>query len=244
MEASIRRGVKALVYTSTNATVYTGQPGVKPQNEADVLKLWAETKAVSSYGISKRKATQLVLSSDKRGGLLRSASLMPGLILGPREPRMLATILYGAPVILAPPEHCGNLNFCDATSTAKAHLLAIDRLLENDDRVGGHVFMMSDFIDNVMIFEQVLRKALNKPATRVLGWPLVYGMTCVSVFLNWLTNDRYNINFFQLTFTSAKMIQYGPVYQSTHEAQRALGWKPVTQESLVEELVKYYNVKQ
>lgn len=244
LEASIRRGVRALVHTSTNATLHNGTAGIAPRTEADVLKLWQTTTPTSGYGLTKKAATQLVLANNFANEQLRTAALMPGLVLGPREPRMLGVILNGAAVHPLRPEQSGKLNYCHVSSLAKAQLLTLDRLLANDARVAGHLFMMSDFVENIIQLDINLRKALKRPAHRTLGLPLLNALSSVSVFVNWLTNDRLNNPFLQLTPTAVSMIQHGPVYQSTAEAEQALGWKPVTQDALIQELVQYYGIKQ
>lgn len=244
MEASIRRGVKSLVYTSTNGTLHTAEAGVAPASEADVAKLWGTTKPLSGYGRSKKAATLLVLANNgAANGQLRTTALMPGVIVGPREPRMLGGIINGDPVHLLPPEESGKLNFCTSTSLAKAHVLALDRLLVNDPRVAGHVFMMSDFVENVTQFEMNVRKVLNRPAERIIGLRMANVLMIASRLLNWLTNDGLNTPFGQLTSTSVSFMRKGPIFQSTAEAEEALGWRPVSQDDLLKELVQYYGVK-
>ena len=238
LEASIRRGVRAFVYTSSNSTIHTNKPGVIAHNEQDVLTLFANSTPSTSYGRSKKAATQWVLATDKTARL-RTVVLMPGPVLGPREPRLLTPILDGSHVHLFEPQSSGSMNFCHSRSLASAHLLAAKRLLEGDKAVAGHLFMMSDGIEKVLQVEVIFRNALLKGPAKILG-AFTHLLVAASFAINWIANDRINNPLLQVTSTTVGLIFNGPVMASTSEAEQALGWKPSSMDLLVKDLVAYY----
>ena len=225
LEASIRRGVRGFVFTSSDSSLCSGKPGVNPSNEAEVLKLWEETQPHSAYGSSKKAGAQLTLSAD-RYGRLRTMVLLPGLILGPREPRLLAGLNDPNFVHLHSPERAGSLNVVWTRSFARAQLAAATKIVSSDTtKVAGHVFMICDVIKNVVDVEIEIRKALGLPNAKSLN-SLRHGLYFISYFYNWLTNDTKNSGFLQATYASDTLMLVAATFPSTQEAQSALGWKP------------------
>jgi nucleoside-diphosphate-sugar epimerase len=226
------------VYTSSNSTIHTNKRGVDAKSEADVLALFANSTPSTSYGRSKKAATQWVLANDKVGRM-RTTVLMPGVVLGPREPRLLAPILDDTHVHLFKPELSGSLNFCHSRSLAQAHILAAERLLAGDKSVPGHIFMISDGIENVIQVEVLFREALGKGPGKILG-AISYILVAVAYLANWITNDRWNNPLVQVTSTTIGLIFNGPIMSSTFEAEKALGWKPSSMDAIIKALVDYY----
>lgn len=241
VEACIRRGVPNLVYLSTNCTLCVGQDGIEVETEQDVLEVFAKTIPHSAYGRSKKEATQLVLAGNGLGRL-RTLVLLPGVIIGPEEPKFMANVMNQSIMPLSE-AFAGSLNFLSRTSVVSAILCSITALRQSDvSKVAGRIFIISDVLENFAGFETAIRKALGRPHGRHINslMPLVCAL---SEFINWLTNDKFNHILFQGNFAAMELSKRAPQLKSTHEAQNVLGWKPVSREALIQELVNYYKPK-
>lgn len=245
LEASVRRGVRSFVYTSSNSTLSSSKPKVVVSNEREVLECWSSTVADSIYGATKKKAAQLTLAANGLGRL-STCVLIPGAISGPNEPRMLSAILGGDPTRLHHPTMSGSLNFIWSRSFARAQLLAAQALRAsspNHKKVAGHAFMMYDFTESCVQFETNLRLALGYPEGNYLP-PWAAGVLAhVVAFVNWATNDRKNWIVLQATHAANKFVFDSALMASNTEATEAFGWVPATQKELLDDVAAYYPKK-
>ena len=238
LEACIRRGVQNLVYISSNCAVTVGQAGITAESEKDVLDIFAKTTPHCAYGRSKKEATQLVVAANG-SGRLRTLVLLPGFIIGPGEPKFMVNIMKEE-IMPFSRERTGKLNFVCRTSVGRAIMCSLVALHKPDvSRTAGHIFMISDVLENFADFETAVRKALGRPHDKHVNalMPLV---CTISQLFNWMTNDRYNFMFLQGTFAAMELSQRAPELRSTHEAQTILGWTPTSRETIIQDLVNYY----
>lgn len=242
LEASIRRGVRGFVFTSSDSTLCCAKPGISASTEQEVLKYWETTQPHSSYGASKKAAARLALSVNGYGRL-QTTVLMPGLILGPREPRLLTGIQEPNFVHLLSPEKAGLLNVVWTQSLARAQLAAATKIVQpNNSNVAGHIFMIYDFVKNVVGVEIALRDTLGLPRVTALNSKrhLIY---IAAYIVNWITNDKLNSGFLQASYAADQLMLYAATFGSHEEATNALGWKPSTIEDLLKDIEEHHNPK-
>lgn len=245
LEASIRRGVRSFVYTSSNATLSSTKRRVVVSNEQEVLECWSNTVADSVYGRTKKAAALLSLAANGLGRL-STCVLIPGAIMGPNEPRMLSAILGGDPTRLHHPSMGGPLNFIWSKSFARAQLAAVQALTPtspNYKKTVGHAFMMYDFYDNCVVFETNLRLALGYPEGNYLPTWAAGVLARVVYVLNWITNDKKNWIVLQATSAANKFVSDSALMNSNSEATEAFGWKPSTEKQLLDDVAAHYAKK-
>lgn len=246
LEACLRKGVKSFVYTSSNSSLSSSAKKVEISNEKEVLECWNTTKADTVYGMTKREAAQLTLEADNRNGVLRTVVLIPGPILGPKEPRMLHGILTGELTRLYDTPTSGSLNFIWSKSFARAQLLAAKALLSPPEsetlrNVAGHAFMIHDFYDNCPTIETEIRTALGVPEGNYLPFWAAGAINKFAEMLNWVTNDHKNWQLLQATSAATKFVRDPPLMTTCEPLQKAIGWKPATKQEMLKDLADFYS---
>jgi len=226
------------VYLSSNCTLCVGHAGIEVENEQEILETYAKTTPHCAYGRSKKVATELVVSANGCGRL-HTLVLLPGMIIGPGEPKFMENVL-SQDVMPYSSEYAGQLNFASTRSIERAVLAALGSLSKTDNiKAAGHIFLISDVLENFASFETAVRIALGRPHDKFINglMPIV---ALLSQFVNWITNDRLNHMFLQGTSAAVELAKRAPALKSTQEAQNVLGWKPTPREDLIQELVNHY----
>lgn len=120
LKAAIEAGVERFVHTSTLWTLAAGTA----EHPADEDTAWNLDTIRSPYVRTKREAEQLVLEGDK--GKISTVALCPGMVVGPRDPKLTSSILLillaKCPIAGLPG---GGLPLIDVQVLAQAHCRAL-----------------------------------------------------------------------------------------------------------------------
>lgn len=131
------QGVQRLVYTSSPSVVYDGRSHLNADESLPYPRNW-----LCHYPHSKALAEQAVLAADTRNGL-RTVSLRPHLIWGPRDnhliPRLIARARAGRLIRIGDGENLISMSYVE--NTAAAHLQAHDALLRTGKNAGKAYFV-------------------------------------------------------------------------------------------------------
>jgi dihydroflavonol-4-reductase len=157
VDAAITNGVSRIVYTSTTST--TGTVAGRPADETTPLRGF---RSRSPYGITKRRAEEIVLSAMGRG--VECIILNPAEVIGPYDynlqwGRMVLAVFHDQ-VPFVPP---GGGSFCAATAVGRAHVSALTRGRSGERYIlGGVDASYATFIETTA---KVLGKSCRMPRT-------------------------------------------------------------------------------
>lgn len=166
LEAAKRYSIRAFVYCSSPSVTFDGSPQKGIDESAPYPTRW-----LCDYPRTKAIAEQAVLAADDRRQLW-TCSLRPHLIWGEGDPHLIPRLI----------DRCrsGRLrcvgdgqNLIDTVhvdNAARAHVLALERLLGGDDEVAGRPFFVTDGqpIACWEWIQQILHGAgLNAPTRRI-----------------------------------------------------------------------------
>jgi nucleoside-diphosphate-sugar epimerase len=155
-------GVPRLVFTSSPSVVFDGRP-----HEGADESLPYPARYESPYPRTKAMAERLVREVDPASGL-RTVTLRPHLVFGPRDNHLLPGIIARAHTGKLPQVGDGH-NRADLTyveDAARAHLLAADALRKHPSIAGGVYFVSQDDPVNVWSWLNDLFERLGLPRTR------------------------------------------------------------------------------
>jgi sterol-4alpha-carboxylate 3-dehydrogenase (decarboxylating) len=237
VDACKKSGVRYLVFTSSLDAVYSGKPLVNIDENQPY-----PAKHRTAYCRSKALAEQIVLGAT--GDSLRTVILRPSDIFGEADPYHIGSLVNmakgGFYVRLgngkAKCQHIyvGNM--------AYAHLQAARTLMEDQDRVNGQVYFMTDAAGTnfFKFFDQVVEGAGYRiwPKNFWIPRPVAYAMGSLSEMSAWLIRPfkKYHPKFSRFavvytcteyTFTSAKAIRdfgFNPKYSHNEALQRTIDY--------------------
>ncbi len=130
-------GIQSLVFTSSPSVIYDGKDSYGDES------LPYPTRYAGYYPWTKALAEQLVLGAN--GDQLRTVALRPHLIWGPGDthflPRFFERAEKGRLAILGNRPNLVDCIYVD--NAAQAHLLALDALQRNPDKIGGKCYFIS-----------------------------------------------------------------------------------------------------
>jgi len=139
LQACAAQGVQRLIYTSSPSVVYDGQSHLQADESLPYPKVW-----MCHYPHSKALAEQAVLAANSREGL-RTVSLRPHLIWGPRDnhliPRLMARARARRLLRIGNGENLVSMSYVE--NTAAAHLQADDEL-RGKGRCAGQAYFVNE----------------------------------------------------------------------------------------------------
>ncbi|MBF0275478.1 MAG: NAD-dependent epimerase/dehydratase family protein [Nitrospinae bacterium] len=137
INACLKKKVPKLVYTSSPSVIF-GEDDLENVDE----KIPYPEKYLAFYPQTKAIAEQMVIKQNGQGGLL-TCSLRPHLIFGPGDnhliPRVIEKAKKGKLKIVGSGNNLVDIVYVE--NAAKAHLLAVDRLVEDSPVCGSNYFI-------------------------------------------------------------------------------------------------------
>jgi nucleoside-diphosphate-sugar epimerase len=173
------QGVQRLVYTSSPSVVFAGEDQCGVDERTPYAFEWMDANR-AHYSRSKALAEQAVLAAN--GEQLRTCSLRPHLIWGPRDNHLIPRLIARA--------HAGRLsrvgdgaNLVDimyVENAAAAHLAAADSLTALDSSAAGNAYFLSQgepvncwqWINQILALANLppVRQSLSLRAARGIGY--------------------------------------------------------------------------
>jgi 2-alkyl-3-oxoalkanoate reductase len=174
LEACRIHNVNYLVYTSTPSVVFDGK------NEEGINESVPYVKNFfNAYQRTKAEAEQLVINANSTH--LNTVSLRPHLIWGPDDPHLVPRIINRAKTgrlrLVGKKTH--KVDSCYIDNAVQAHLLAADRLQENNVCAGKVYFIsndepisMADLINKILTVAKlpVVNKVISENTAYFLGF--------------------------------------------------------------------------
>lgn len=174
------RGIGRLVFTSSPSVTFDGHDQRGVDNTAPYPKKW-----LAHYPHTKAVAEQFVLTQDDTevaGGRLRTTSLRPHLVWGPRDHHLTKRLVERA--------KAGQLRRIGAAknrvdmvyveNAAAAHLLAADELAQEEPRNAGKAYFITQatpvdcwaWIDEILALVDLppVKKSISAKAAYSAGW--------------------------------------------------------------------------
>ncbi|MBX3420554.1 MAG: NAD-dependent epimerase/dehydratase family protein [Pirellulaceae bacterium] len=137
---AIEQGVHAFVYTSSPSVTFDG----RHQSGADETEPYPQ-RWLCHYPQTKALAEQAVTAAAEQGKVM-ACSLRPHLIWGQGDPHLFPRVIQRA--ISGRLMRVGSgqnlIDVVHVDNAARAHLLAMDRLLDNDQRLNGQRLFITD----------------------------------------------------------------------------------------------------
>ncbi|KAJ3130124.1 hypothetical protein HK098_006183 [Nowakowskiella sp. JEL0407] len=243
LDACVECGVKSMVYTSSASVIYNGGNLFYADETVPYPKVHMD-----AYNESKAIAEDMVLKANGKGGLLTSC-IRPSGVYGPVENQFLDAlydmVLSGRNYKFYIGDNTNLYDYTEVDNVAHAHLLAADKLSQQDPKVAGETFIVTD--DAVRPFWDIHKEFFQYMGvydTHTINIPLI-----VAFFIAYITE------FFVLllkpikqihpTFTLFRIkVSAGNRYFNISKAKKYLGYKPViSQEEGLKRAALYYKKK-
>jgi nucleoside-diphosphate-sugar epimerase len=238
IKACLKNNVLNLVYTSSLDAVFTGKPLVNIDDSQP-----HPAKPVTSYCDSKIRSEKLVKAATSEN--LKTCILRPSDIYGEADPYHIGSLIdmakNGFYVRLGNGKskcqhvYVGNM--------AHAHVLAANALLQNNLKVMGNAYLITDGPGSnfFTFFDKIVSGAGYKIFPKNLWIPkwLAYAMGSMSEFIAWLVSPikKYNPKFsrFAVVYTCNDFTF------NSNRAKADFGWKPkYSTPEAVENTISYY----
>ncbi len=140
LEGAHRHTVAAFVHTSSPSVTFAG----RPQSGVDEAEPYPE-QWLCYYPQTKALAEQAVLSAAE-AGLVKTCALRPHLIWGPGDPHLFPRVVARARQGRL--RRVGNgrnlIDIVHVRNAARAHVLAVQKLLDGCDHLNGQALFLSD----------------------------------------------------------------------------------------------------
>ncbi len=176
INACREQGIKTLVYTSTPSVVFTGK-AISGQDES----MPYGEKWLCHYAHTKRIAEEKALKAD-----IHSVALRPHLIWGAGDnhliPRLLARARSGKLRIVGDGQN--RVDITHVFNAARAHLLALDKLITEPETINGKAYFLSQG-EPVVLWEWIndlLQRVDIKPVTRKVSAQTAYKVGSIFEF--------------------------------------------------------------
>lgn len=230
-------GVARLIYTSSPSVTFAGadQCGVDEQAPYDIDWMIAHR---AHYSRSKAIAEQAVLASND--GALRTCSLRPHLIWGPRDnhliPRLIARARAGR--LRRVGDGKSRVDTIYVENAAVAHLQAADALLDASSPVAGRAYFLSqnepvncwDWIDEILALVSLppVRKTISRRSAERAGALLerIYRLLALSgepPMTRFLAAQLATSHWFDLS-AARRDFGYAPAIPTAEGMQRLGAW--------------------
>ncbi len=238
IKACLKNNVKNLVYTSSLDAVFTGKPLVNIDESQPYPR-----KPQTSYCASKIESEKLVNAACSEN--LKTCILRPSDIYGEADPYHIDSLIDMAKTGFY--VRLGNgKSKCQHVyvgNMAHAHVLAVNALLQNNEKVMGKAYLITDGPGSnfFTFFDQVVSGAGYKIFPKNLWIPkwLALAMGTVSEFVAWLVSPikKYNPKFSRF----AVIYTCNDFTFNSNKAKTDFGWQPKysTPES-IENTINYY----
>ncbi len=238
IKACLKKKVGYLVYTSSLDAVLTGTPLV----DIDENQPYPE-KPQTSYCESKIRSEKLVKKAQSEA--LKTCILRPSDIYGEQDPYHIDSLIdmanKGFYIRLG--DGKSRCQHVYVGNMANAHVLAANALLNNNKKVLGNAYLITDGPgDNFFhFFDQIVIGAGYKLFPKNLWLPrwLAYSLASISEFIAWLASPikKYNPKFsrFAVTYTCTDFTF------NSGKAKADFNWTPkYTTEQAIQNTVAFY----
>jgi nucleoside-diphosphate-sugar epimerase len=238
IKACLKNKVHYLVYTSSLDAVFTGKPLV----DIDECQPYPE-KPQTSYCSSKIESEKLVNAAC--GENLKTCILRPSDIYGEADPYHIDSLIDMAKTGFY--VRLGNgKSKCQHVyvgNMAHAHVLAANALLQNNEKVLGKAYLITDGPGSnfFTFFDQIVAGAGYKIFPKNLWIPrrIAFAMGSISEFVAWLVSPikKYNPKFsrFAVIYTCNNFTF------NSNRAKNDFGWQPkYSTPQAVENTISYY----
>ncbi len=173
IRAARQTGVALLVYTSSPSVVFDGRDEEGIDERAPY-----PARHLNAYSRTKALAEQCVLAANDAS--LRTVALRPHLIWGPGDPHLVPRIVQRARRkrlrLVGSGEKRVDSTYID--NAANAHLLALDRLADGDNRCAGRAYFISNGepLPMAELIDRILAAAGLPPVRRRIAPEVAYVM--------------------------------------------------------------------
>jgi len=238
INACLKNNVPNLVYTSSLDAVFTGKPLV----DIDESQPYP-AKPQTSYCESKIESEKLVIKAH--GEKLKTCILRPSDIYGEEDPYHIGSLIDMAKSGFY--VRLGNgLSKCQhvyVKNMANAHVMAANALLQNNEKVMGKAYLITDGPGSnfFTFFDKIVAGAGYKIFPKnlwITRW-LAFSMGSVSEFIAWLVSPikKYNPKFsrFAVIYTCTDFTF------NSNRAKNDFGWEPkYSTQQAVENTIDFY----
>jgi nucleoside-diphosphate-sugar epimerase len=238
IKACLKNKVSYLVYTSSLDAVFTGKPLVNIDESQPY-----PVKPQTSYCSSKIEAEKLVKAACSEK--LKTCILRPSDIYGEEDPYHIGSLIDMAKTGFY--VRLGNgKSKCQHVyvgNMAHAHVLAANALLQNNEKIIGNAYLITDGPGSnfFTFFDQIVAGAGYKIFPKNLWIPrgIAFAMGSISEFVAWLVSPikKYNPKFsrFAVIYTCNDF-----TFTSNH-AKTDFGWQPkYSTPEAIENTINYY----
>jgi nucleoside-diphosphate-sugar epimerase len=241
IKACLHNSVPYLVYTSSLDAVFTGKPLVDIDESQE-----SPVNPMTSYCESKIRSEKLIM--DAHGEKLKTCILRPSDIYGEEDPYHIDSLIdmaktgfyirLGNGKAKCQHVYVGNM--------AHAHLLAAHALLQNNKKVMGKVYLITDGpgVNFFTFFDQIVLAVGYPIFPKNLWLPrwIAYSLGSISEFLAWIIRPVKKYN--------PKLSRFAVVYTCTNftfNSNRAVAdfhWNPkYSTQKAIENTVDFYKNK-
>jgi 2-alkyl-3-oxoalkanoate reductase len=140
LDAARRAGVRAVVFTSSPSVTFAAAHQSGMDETAPYPQRW-----LCHYPHTKALAEQAVLAAAERGEV-RACALRPHLIWGEGDPHLMPRVIQRAQAgrLMCVGTGSNRIDVVHVRHAARAHLLALEKLVAGDDAVNGQAFFITD----------------------------------------------------------------------------------------------------
>jgi len=235
LAAAREHGVSAFIYTSSTNVTFSGKDRLDMEEESSP---YASGRKLDHYSRTKIEAEQLVLAANSNE--LRTAALRPNGIYGPREQYIIGKVLPLARKMRGLPFSLRSKQRTDWTfvyNLVWAHLLAVKRLGEAGEQMGGHAYYITDGGEPLHTMNDIIMsfvKAFGYKGRFRIWVPtflMIIGCRMMERLCYWLRRWKVTPPFTRTEALKAVVTET----HSIERARRELGYRPLftTEEGLV-----------
>lgn len=196
LRASRENGIRSFIYTSSLDSVYTGKPLLNVDESLDY-----PVKHANSYCESKRLSEELVMAAN--GPDLNSCILRPSDIYGEEDPYHIDSLIEMAKngFYIRLGNGKSKCQHVYVRNMAHAHLLAGAALLQDDKKLSGNIYFITDgeACNFFTFFDRIVLEAGYKiwPKNLWLGKGIAYPIASISEFGAFLISPikKFNVKF-------------------------------------------------
>lgn len=238
IEACKKNGVPNLVYTSSLDAVFTGNPLVDI-DESQPYPANPQT----SYCASKIESEKLVVATNSEK--LKTCILRPSDIYGEEDPYHIGSLIDMAKTgfyvrLGSGKSKCQHVY---VKNMANAHVMAANALLQNNEKVMGKAYLITDGPGSnfFTFFDKIVAGAGYKIFPKNLWIPrwLAFSMGSISEFIAWLVSPikKYNPKFSRF----AVIYTCNDFTFNSNRAKTDFGWQPkYSTPTAIEKTIDFY----
>lgn len=220
LQAAKQHGVSAFVHTSSPSVTFAGQPQSGVDESVPYPQKW-----LCFYPHTKALAEQAVLEAAQPGPL-KTCALRPHLIWGQGDPHLFPRVIQRT---LAGRLRCVGdgknlIDIVHVDAAARAHVQAVEKLLQADEGVNGEAFFLTDGqpLECWAWLTQILETAGVAVPTQHISYAAAYRIGGLLEAAYWTLRRQSEPP--MTRFVAAQLAQ--DHYFSIHKAQQRLGYDP------------------